>query len=195
MRKSVFINKLSEGILRHRNWERYIEETKMLQFGSSLFCRGKEVVGGGVAGHVEYFGFFQRTVKGLGEIAEVFLKSSSCWDGAWIEDTSDSLKGTKEVETRGTVLGRGGKSRDDWFYSEGEHGLTKVGRCSEMKSSGNFWGRGATIARSGFPSPFSLNPFRDLFLSSCEQPHFKRAPRALKRPRNVLVLAFMVPLC
>lgn len=74
-----------------------------------------------------------------------------------MRDTRDSFKWTKEVGARSAVLGGGGRSRDCQFYSEGENGLSRVVRCSQMKSSGNFWGGGAKVATSGFPSLISLN--------------------------------------
>lgn len=122
---------------------------------------------GGVAeARLEYFGFFPES--SLGEILLRFLpKSSSRWycqEGARLRDTRDSFKWTKEVGARGAVLGRGGRSRDCQFYSEGENGLGRVVRCSEMKPSGNFWGGGAKLAMSGFPSLISLNHLPGLVL-------------------------------
>lgn len=99
-------------------------------------------------------------VRDPGEVTKVLSKifrqkMLPGWSLNW-RDTSDSLKWTKGVE-KDTILDRGGDSRDCQFYSEGENGVTIVIRPSGMKSSGNFWGGGAKVAMSGFPSLMSLD--------------------------------------
>ena len=84
----------------------------------------------------------------------------------------------------------GGRSRDCQFRSEGENGLTRVVKRSEMKSSGNFRAGGEKVAMSGFPSLITLNHHPGLIFLS-----FKRAPTAFRRPRNIPALAFMSLLC